>query len=73
MMRYVEKDSPYTGPERRRRKRSNRFIAKYDQRQREQHNVLVRPFRITAGVALILGGVAIGWLPGPGFVVLALQ
>lgn len=32
----------------------------------------MRPLRVTAGVVLILTGVAIGWLPGPGFIILAL-
>lgn len=32
----------------------------------------MRPFRVGCGILLILAGVLIGWLPGPGFVILAL-
>jgi hypothetical protein len=68
-------DSGYDGPERR-RSRSRRFIDRYEQRRRARQRgevaPFVRPFRIFAGVALVLAGVAIGWLPGPGFVILAL-
>lgn len=33
---------------------------------------MTRPIRVTAGVLLILFGVAIGWLPGPGFIIFAI-
>lgn len=60
----------------RRRQRTRRFIERYERRRRERDsgrsNPLWRPVRITTGVLLILAGIAIGWLPGPGFVVLAL-
>lgn len=54
------------------RARRQRFVERYERRRAEHHNVLVRPIRITVGVVLILTGVAIGWLPGPGFVVFAI-
>lgn len=52
-----------------------RFVERYERRREErlrgEHHPLQRPIRVTAGVVLIIGGVAIGWLPGPGFVILA--
>jgi hypothetical protein len=54
------------------RARRRRFIDRYERRRAEQHHVLVRPLRIGGGIFLILAGIAIGWLPGPGFVILAL-
>lgn len=54
------------------RARRRRFLARYERRRAEQHHPLKRPIRVTVGVSLILTGVAIGWLPGPGFVILAL-
>lgn len=47
-------------------------MERYEERQRERHGRLVRPVRIAAGVLLIVFGVAIGWLPGPGFVIFAM-
>ncbi|MCW2972626.1 MAG: hypothetical protein JWN72_899 [Thermoleophilia bacterium] len=47
-------------------------MARYERRRAERHNVLVRPVRIALGILLIVGGVLIGWLPGPGFIILAL-
>lgn len=49
----------------------HRFMERYERRRTERHRPFTRPLRVTLGVALILGGVAIGWLPGPGFVILA--
>ncbi len=49
---------------------------RYEQRRVERlagrHHPLKRPIRVTTGVTLILAGVAVGWLPGPGFVVFAI-
>jgi hypothetical protein len=60
---------------RRRKLRRRSFLERYERRRAERaagrHHPLKRPIRVTVGVALILGGVAIGWLPGPGFVILA--
>jgi hypothetical protein len=56
----------------RRRRRSRRFLEKYEQRRQGNANPIWRPIRITTGVLLVLAGIAIGWLPGPGFVILAL-
>ena len=60
---------------RRRRRMRHRFLARYEKRRAERsagrHHPLKRPLRVTAGVLLILFGVAIGWLPGPGFVIFA--
>lgn len=57
------------------RRRRQRFLERYEHRRAERlagrHHPLKRAIRVTIGVALILGGVAIGWLPGPGFIVLA--
>lgn len=57
------------------RARRRRFVERYERRRAERlagrHHPLKRPIRVTIGVVLILTGVAIGWLPGPGFVVLA--
>lgn len=54
---------------------SRRFTERYERRRAEReagrHHPLKRPIRVTAGVVLILVGVAIGWLPGPGFVIFA--
>lgn len=67
--------SGYPGPERR-RVRSRRFLDRYerrrDERRRGEHHSLVRPFRVGGGILLIVAGIAIGWLPGPGFVIFAL-
>lgn len=56
--------------------RTRRFIDRYDkrraERQRGEHHALLRPLRVASGLLLILAGIAIGWLPGPGFVILAL-
>lgn len=61
--------------ERARSRRRQRFLERYERRHAERqagrHHPLKRPVRVTSGVVLVLGGVAIGWLPGPGFVVLA--
>lgn len=54
------------------KRRRRRFLDRYEQRRAEHHHPLQRPIRVTIGVLLILGGVAIGWLPGPGFVILAI-
>jgi hypothetical protein len=63
------------GAWRRRRPMRHRFLDRYEQRRRERaaglHSPYKRPLRVTAGVLLILFGVAIGWLPGPGFVIFA--
>lgn len=52
-----------------------RFTERYERRRSERaagrHHPLTRPIRVTTGVVLILIGVAIGWLPGPGFVIFA--
>ncbi len=60
---------------RKRRPMRKRFLDRYERRRREReaglHHPFKRPIRVTAGVLLILLGVAIGWLPGPGFVVFA--
>lgn len=60
---------------RKRRKARHRFLERYERRRAERaagrHHPLKRPIRVTIGVVLILVGVAIGWLPGPGFVVFA--
>lgn len=57
------------------RARRHRFLDRYERRRAERlagrHHPLKRPIRVTVGVVLILTGVAIGWLPGPGFVILA--
>jgi hypothetical protein len=57
------------------RARRRRFLDRYERRREERlagrHHPLKRPIRVTSGVVLILAGVAIGWLPGPGFVILA--
>lgn len=72
--------APSTEPTRReawraRRRRRRRFVDRYERRRAERdagrHHPLTRPIRVTVGVALILFGVAIGWLPGPGFIVFA--
>lgn len=58
-----------------RRKVRSRFLDRYEKRRTERragkHHPLKRPLRITVGVALILIGAAIGWLPGPGFIIFA--
>lgn len=59
-----------------RRLRTRRFLERYERRRleriaRREHR-LVRPVRILAGILLIVAGVAVGWLPGPGFIILAL-
>ncbi|MCB0880285.1 MAG: hypothetical protein KDC46_15030 [Thermoleophilia bacterium] len=58
-----------------RRRRRRRFLDRYERRLAERragkHHPLKRPIRVTIGVLLILFGVAIGWLPGPGFVIFA--
>lgn len=58
------------------RARRRRFVDRYERRRAERlagrHHPLKRPIRVTVGVVLILAGVAIGWLPGPGFVILAI-
>ncbi len=54
------------------RKRRRRFLERYEQRRAERHHPLKRPIRVTVGVVLILVGVAVGWLPGPGFVIFAI-
>ncbi|MCW2921792.1 MAG: hypothetical protein JWL76_1666 [Thermoleophilia bacterium] len=58
------------------RRRRRRFLERYEQRRAERlagrHHPLKRPIRVTSGVVLILTGVAIGWLPGPGFVIFAI-
>ncbi len=58
------------------RRRRRRFVERYEQRRAERlagrHHPLKRPIRVTSGVVLILTGVAIGWLPGPGFVIFAI-
>lgn len=60
---------------RRRRPERRRFLDRYEKRRRERdaglHHPYKRPLRVTAGVVLILVGAAIGWLPGPGFVIFA--
>jgi hypothetical protein len=52
-----------------------RFSATFDQRQALRREGKIawwrRPLRVATGVLLILMGIAIGWLPGPGFVPLA--
>jgi hypothetical protein len=58
-----------------RRRMRRRFQDRYEHRRAEReagrHHPLTRPIRVTSGVVLILIGVAIGWLPGPGFVIFA--
>jgi hypothetical protein len=58
------------------RARRHRFVDRYERRREERlagrHHPLKRPIRVTVGVVLILTGVAIGWLPGPGFVIFAI-
>ena len=58
------------------RQRRRRFVERYEHRRAERlagrHHPLKRPIRVTGGVVLILIGVAIGWLPGPGFVIFAI-
>ncbi len=58
-----------------RRRMRNRFLERYERRRTEReagrHHPLTRPIRVTGGVVLILIGVAVGWLPGPGFVIFA--
>lgn len=49
-----------------------RFLERYERRRAEDHGRFVRPIRVLAGVLLILFGIAIGWLPGPGFVIFAI-
>lgn len=60
---------------RRRRRVRRRFVERYERRRAERdagrHHPLTRPIRVTVGVVLILVGVAVGWLPGPGFVIFA--
>lgn len=68
---WVEVDA-YRGPDRRIRRRSRRFVERYERRRDGQHMRLAGPLRVLAGMLLILLGIAIGWLPGPGFVILAL-
>lgn len=46
-------------------------MERYERRRAEGHHPLKRPVRVTVGVLLVLAGVAIGWLPGPGFIILA--
>ncbi|MEO6866585.1 MAG: hypothetical protein ABI200_01035 [Gaiellales bacterium] len=57
------------------RARRRRFLERYEIRHAERlagrHHPLKRPIRVTIGVVLVLAGVAVGWLPGPGFVVFA--
>lgn len=54
------------------RARRRRFLDRYERRRAERHHPLKRPIRVTIGVVLVVTGVAIGWLPGPGFIILAL-
>lgn len=58
------------------RARRRRFLDRYERRREERlsgrHHPLKRPIRVTGGVTLVLTGVAVGWLPGPGFVVFAI-
>ncbi len=56
---------------RRRRRFLDRYEARLEQHQRGEIRPFARPIRVTVGVVLILFGVAIGWLPGPGFVIFA--
>jgi len=49
-----------------------RFMERYERRRAAPHGRFVRPVRVAAGVVLIILGVAIGWLPGPGFIIFAL-
>ena len=50
--------------------RYERFIARYEQRQRERAARPVNPFRriwmIITGIMLIIGGAIFGLVPGPG-------
>lgn len=50
-----------------------RFVKRFEERARyrESTHSAVRAVRIALGVVLIALGIAIGWLPGPGFVLLA--
>jgi hypothetical protein len=52
----------------RRGKTGRRFRDFYDFRQQQRRPGLspVRVFNICFGIALVIGGAAIGWLPGPG-------
>lgn len=58
-----------------RRRMQHRFLDRYERRRAEReagrHHPLTRPIRVTSGVVLILVGVLIGWLPGPGFIIFA--
>lgn len=56
--------------------RRHRFLDRYERRRRVERvkgeaNPLTRATRVTVGVVLLLTAVAIGWLPGPGFIILA--
>jgi hypothetical protein len=66
----VKEKPTYLGPERRRRRRSHRFMERYEQRRAErargEHNLLIRPFRIGAGVFLLVLAPFVGAIPGPG-------
>lgn len=43
-----------------------RFRAFYDERQKNRSSKAARFVTVGIGVVLIVGGAAIGWLPGPG-------
>ena len=47
-------------------------MERYERRRSGRHHPLTRPIRVSIGVTLILVGVAVGWLPGPGFVIFAI-
>jgi len=57
------------------RARRRRFLDRYEERyireERGEVRSYERPVRVTVGVVMILLGIAIGWLPGPGFIILA--
>ena len=69
------RDAPFSPVRMTMRERRHRFLERYEERrerrERGEVSLLARPVRVTAGVLLILAGIAIGWLPGPGFVILA--
>jgi hypothetical protein len=79
---HVDDDDPRPGFERSRsgfwrrtQARRRRFLDRYEQRLEERARGSVspysRPLRLGTGTFLILAGIAIGWLPGPGFIILA--
>lgn len=50
------------------RRFQDKFEARLAKRRARETGRFAHPIRIIVGTALLLTGVAIGWLPGPGFV-----